>query len=171
MIKEVCRWNKETEYWDRVSKQELNSICSFYDSLPFHRMTLDSEYVPITKTRIYGHQITDDTTGMVVKYHQKTDKKEVYRELYKLTDWMSFNLVGKPLIDWRQSINQTVEGERKFNTSNLLKLTVQFYNKYNNEDEVDLSEFEENHKHKRGVYLGVLEELGRLFTEKSNNEK
>ena len=170
MIKEVCRWNKETEYWDRVNKQELNSICSFYDSLPFHRMTLDSEYVPITKTRIYGHQITDDTTGMVVKYHQKTDPKEIHNKLYELTDWISFNLVGKPLIDWRQKVNQTLEGDRKFDISNLLKMSVQFYNKYNKEDEVDASQLEEYTNHRKDVYLGVLKEVRRQISEKSNNE-
>ena len=169
MIKEVCRWNKETEYWDRVNKKELNGICSFYDSLPFHRMNLCSEYAPVIKTRIYGHQITDDTTGMVVKYLQKTDPKEVHNNLYKLTDWISFNLVGKPLIDWRQNVNKTLEGDREFNISNLLKMSVLFYNKYNKEDEVDLSQFEENTNHRLDVYLGVLKEVRTQISEQLNN--
>jgi len=169
MIKEVCRWNKETEYWDRVNKKELNGICSFYDSLPFHRMNLCSEYAPVIKTRIYGHQITDDTTGMVVKYLQKTDPKEVHNNLYKLTDWISFNLVGKPLIDWRQNVNKTLEGDREFNISNLLKMSVLFYNKYNKEDEVDVSQLEEDTNHRKDVYLGVLKDVRTQLFEQLNN--
>jgi hypothetical protein len=168
MIKEVCRWNKETEYWDRVNKKELNGICSFYDSLPFHNMNVFSDYVPVIKTRIYGHQITDDTTGMVMKYHQKTEPKEVHNKLYKMTDWISFNLVGKPLLDWRQKVNQIMEGDRKFDISNLLKMSVLFYNKYNKEDEVDVSQFEEYTNHRKDVYLGVLKEVRTQISELNN---
>ena len=173
MIKEVCRWNKETQYWDRVKKKELNGICSFYEKLPFNNMIINSsrDYVPFSKTRIYGHQLTDDTTGMVVKYHQKTDHKEVCKKLYELTDWISLNLKGKPLFEWRQTVNKTLEGKRKFKSSPIIKKSVQFYNQYNKEDWVDATQLEEYLNHRTDEYLGVLKELGRLFTEKSNNEK
>ena len=108
---------------------------------------------------------------MVVKYHQKTDHKEVNKKLYELTDWISLNLKGKPLFEWRQTVNKTLEGKREFKSTPILKKSVQFYNRYNKEDEVDATQLEEYLNHRTDEYLGVLKELGRLFTEKSNNEK
>jgi len=160
MIKEVCKWNKETEYWDRVNKKELKEICSTYEKLPFNNMMINSrsDSVPFTKTRIFGHQITDDTTGMVLKYHQLTDHKEVNKKLYELTDWLSLNLKGNPLTQWRISLTHFLTGS-DFKISDLVDHTIKFYNRFNKENKVNFDSIMKNLNQRGDEYSIALREL------------
>lgn len=134
MIKEVCRWNKETEYWDRVNKKQLSEICSRNDNFKFNSPKSDGLIIYDIK-RVFGWCFTNDTTGMVKKYFEKTTHKEVLKDLYRLTDWCVLNLKGRLLYQWRQEV--PVSRNKSVDDDELVGFAVEWYNRFNKNDEVD----------------------------------
>ena len=81
MIKEIKVWNSKTHYWDRPRKKEKEDLCLEYENKPYKH---DFQYLP-SQLRICGFQF-NDYTGMVKKFHLENDHKDVWKDLYVLSD-------------------------------------------------------------------------------------
>ena len=81
MIKEVKVWNNETKYWDRPRKKEKEDLCLEYENKPYR---YDFHHFP-SQLRLTGLQVKD-YTGMVEKFHSENDHKDMWKDLYELSD-------------------------------------------------------------------------------------
>ena len=133
MIKEVCRWNKETEYWDRVNKKELNEIISSYENLPFINQWSDSVFV--NRGRVFGYSLKNDLTGMLKKFNEENDHKEVLKDLYEVTDWVTSNLNNKLYYLWRMQIDEI--SARSDLIPLFVDIAVTWYNRFNKNNQLD----------------------------------
>jgi hypothetical protein len=160
MIKEFCRWNKKTQYWDRVNKKTLSEICSRIENFPFNR---PSETFVFSITRMLGTRLSEDTTGMVEKYLKETDHKEVFVDLYKLTDWLVLNLNQRLLKNWRKEIWNAVQKTNKTQSmDSLFAFAVNCYNRFNKNDEVDLRLIMNNFNQKKKDFIDAMQDYKRL---------
>ena len=162
MIKEVCRWNKETQYWDRVNKKPLSEICSRIEDFPFNK---PSETGVFSITRMMGTKMTDDTTGMVKKYHNDTDHKEWIIDLYRLTDWFAFNLKGRILKDWREELWKVTMGSKSKKDGSiqpLVELVVSWYNRFHKNNEVDVRLLMNKIQRRQNDFMTAFEDYQRL---------
>jgi len=103
MITEVKVWNKKTKYWDRPKKKEIDDMCFEYNNLTFNRKF---HHLP-SQTRIGGF-LMDDYTGKVIQFQKENDDKELYKDLYVLTDYICKTLKGRNLMDYREFVITTL---------------------------------------------------------------
>ena len=116
MITEVKVWNKKTKYWDRPKKKEIDDMCFEYKNLTFNRKF---HHLP-SQTRMCGF-LMNDYTGKVIQFQKENDDKELYKDLYVLTDYICKTLKGRELMDYREFVLTTiVHCQRDVNYFNIL---------------------------------------------------
>ena len=81
MITEVKVWNNETKYWDRPRKKEKEDLCLEYENSKFRYKFHNKP----SQLRLTGLQFKD-YTGMVEKFHSENDHKDMWKDLYELSD-------------------------------------------------------------------------------------
>jgi len=162
MIKEVCRWNKETQYWDRVNKKQISEICSRMENFPFNTPT---EGFSLSITRMLGSKLLDDTTGMVKKYFKETDHKEWFIDFYRLTDWFVLNLNQRLLKEWRHKVwevHQNMKSGKDNSIENLVALAVDWYNRFHKNNEVDVRLLMNKIQRRQNDFITAFEEYKKL---------
>jgi len=88
-------WDEKSKKWERIRRQDKEDICSKYEKSPF----------PLTESqpnhlRIMGLH-SKDYSGMVQKYNFENDHKDIYKELYQLSDFICYvfhNNLDKPVM-------------------------------------------------------------------------
>lgn len=99
MITEVKVWNSKTRYWDRPKKNEIEDLCFEYENLPYH---VKSFFLP-SQLRMGGYTM-NDYTGMVNQYYKENDHKDVWKDLYKLSDYLCKTLKGNELTEYKKFV-------------------------------------------------------------------
>lgn len=123
MIKKISVWNKNTGYWDRLSKTQILDLIKEY-SLP-KLSYLGEDYINFDWLRMCGHSL-NDWTGKVKEYYEKTDEYEVMSPLYKLTDFINNRLKGDKLGKYKMELQDMVlKGEWE----DAFSYVIQTYNK------------------------------------------
>ena len=125
MISGIKGWNKQTKSWERFRRQEKEDLCQEYESLKYkHKSVLPfPDFV-----RICGFS-SNDYTGMVKKYYEETDHKDVWKDLYVLSD----HIVDEGLNDksYKVRILQQVSigGKSDSDIRNIVNIVFETYNR------------------------------------------
>ena len=124
MISGIKGWNKQTKSWERFRRQEKEDLCQEYESLKYkHKSVLPfPDFV-----RICGFS-SNDYTGMVKKYYEETDHKDVWKDLYVLSDYIvdqGFNDISYKI----RILQQITGGEGSYNPSRIVNLVFETYNR------------------------------------------
>jgi hypothetical protein len=83
MISGIKVWNRKTKCWDRTRRQMKEDLCQEYESLKYKdKLRHFPDYL-----RICGFR-SNDYTGMVKKYFEETDHKDVWKDVYTLSDYI-----------------------------------------------------------------------------------
>ena len=125
MITGIKGWNKQTKSWERFRRQEKEDLCQEYESLKFKHKSI----FPFPDfVRICGYR-SNDYTGMVKKYYEETDHKDVWKDLYVLSD----HIVDEGLNDksYKVRILQQVSigGKSDSDIRNIVNIVFETYNR------------------------------------------
>jgi hypothetical protein len=131
MIVEVKVWNNKTQYWDRPRKKEKEDLCLEYENKPYKH---DFQYLP-SQLRICGFQF-NDFTGMVKKYHLENDHKDVWKDLYELSDFLceifkshsNIRRYRKPILQYKKNVMKLLHNGTQDCINNLIYKVMDTFN-------------------------------------------
>ncbi len=135
MITGIKGWNKQTKCWERFRRQEKEDLCQEYESLKFKHKSL----FPFPEfLRICGYK-SNDYTGMVKKFYEENDHKEIWKDLYVLSDYIceiykieygnSRKRVMNPFIDYKMKVfEQVMRGTSHTEVERIICLVIERYN-------------------------------------------
>jgi len=125
MITGIKGWNKQTKSWERFRRQEKEDLCQEYESLKYKHKSI----FPFPDfVRICGYR-SNDYTGMVKKYYEETDHKDVWKDLYVLSDYIldqGFNDTSYK-IRILQQVGTGVRSDSE--TRNIVNIVFETYNR------------------------------------------
>ena len=135
MIKGVKVWNRKTKCWERFRRQEKEDLCQEYESLKYSSKLVSPfpEYL-----RICGYK-SNDYTGMVKKFYEENDHKEIWKDLYVMSDHIceiykikygnSRKRVMNPFVDYKIRIfEQVCRGTSHTELNLIICLVFERYN-------------------------------------------
>lgn len=96
MIWKISKWNKETKYWDRLSKQEISNYCRLYDPSALSFNGLNEPWLDLARL-LGAHLGNKDFTGVLTEHFKKTASKEVLSPIYELNDKILLSIKGEDL--------------------------------------------------------------------------
>lgn len=103
MIWKISKWNKETRYWDRLSKQEVSNYCRSYDPSALSFNGINQPCLDLA--RLSGaHLGNRDFTGVLADFFKKTTSTEVLSPTYELNDKIFLSTKGKHLQEHREKL-------------------------------------------------------------------
>jgi hypothetical protein len=103
MIKKISKWNKETGYWDRLSKQQITDYCKSYNPDALSFMGMNTACLDLS--RLCGaHLGKKDFSGVLAKHYENFTSSEVLSPTYQLNDKLFLSLKGKKLQQHRETI-------------------------------------------------------------------
>ena len=124
MITGIKGWNKQTKCWERFRRQEKEDLCQEYESLKFKHKSI----FPFPDfVRICGYR-SNDYTGMVKKYYEETDHKDVWKDLYVLSDYIidqGFNDHGYKI----RVLQQVMGGVSYIESGRIVSIVIETYNR------------------------------------------
>jgi hypothetical protein len=124
MITGIKGWNKQTKCWERFRRQEKEDLCQEYESLKFKHKSI----FPFPDfVRICGYR-SNDYTGMVKKYYEETDHKDVWKDLYVLSDYIidqGFNDRGYKI----RVLQQVMGGVSYIESGRIVSIVIETYNR------------------------------------------
>ena len=124
MITGIKGWNKQTKSWERFRRQEKEDLCQEYESLKFKHKSI----FPFPDfVRICGYR-SNDYTGMVKKYYEETDHKDVWKDLYVLSDYIidqGFNDRGYKI----RVLQQVMGGVSYIESGRIVSIVIETYNR------------------------------------------
>ena len=129
MIKKISVWNKETGYWDRLSKNKILELINSYSQTTLAFRGLD--VFNIDNLRMTGNSL-NDWTGKVREFYAKTDDREVLKPLYELTDFINDNLKGRELLNFQNYIKDCLYG-KNIDSERMFQFIRATYNKISKE--------------------------------------
>ena len=83
MITEIKVWNKETQYWDRPRNKETDDLYLEYENLPYSH----KHHYGMDQLRMGGLRL-NDYTGMVKQFYAENDHKDIWKDIYVLSDYI-----------------------------------------------------------------------------------
>lgn len=92
MIGGVKVWNRKSKSWDRLRKQELDSLCKEYEELPYQHKLRGQP----NQLRMSGLQL-NDYTGKLKQYYSENDYKDIYRCFYSISDFLCNSFKHSPM--------------------------------------------------------------------------
>ena len=124
MITGIKGWNKQTKCWERFRRQEKEDLCQEYESLKYKHKSI----FPFPDfVRICGYR-SNDYTGMVKKYYEETDHKDVWKDLYVLSDYIidqGFNDHGYKI----RVLQQVMGGVSYIESGRIVSIVIETYNR------------------------------------------
>lgn len=96
-IKKISRWNADTGYWDRLSKNEITEYCKLFNPTSYSFNGLG--HPTFNAQRLMGTHLGDQdfTAGGLKRLFRKTKKFEVLCPIYDLNDQLITQLKGEQL--------------------------------------------------------------------------
>ena len=143
MIQEIKVWNSKTNYWDRPRKKEIIDLCKEYEELPFN---FKGHYSPSAR-RYLGYEL-NDYTGKISQFNAENDDKNIWKDLYVLTDYLCDIFKRRKSLKREQAkqieryYSNMVNFGKGDNLSDLIYEVVLTYNKFvSHTDKINLTEF------------------------------
>tara|TARA_B110000503_G_C7119942_1_gene402023 strand:+ start:655 stop:1740 length:1086 start_codon:yes stop_codon:yes gene_type:complete len=153
MIWKISKWNKETGYWDRLSKQEILNYCRSYDPSALSFNGINQPCLDLARLSV-GHLGNKDFTGVLANYFKKTASTEVLSPTYELNDKIFLSTKGKDLQKHRENLFEIYQKQDHSTLVNyianryfaLLGNSVQFYSVQSRQHAINAFMREQNQK-------------------------